>query len=106
VVLEVTRPEIDTQPICSLEWDIERKTLRQFRVWSGEFTARFSENPLIVASHSKMAAMVLKLPGRLQRLPAGGVLEGIPNGAPDNVVRTVTENCRTLKFESSGFEES
>ena len=30
----------------------------------------------------------------------------IPSGAPDNVVRTVTENCRTLKFESSGFEES
>jgi hypothetical protein len=29
----------------------------------------------------------------------------IPSGAPDNVVRTVTENCRTLKFENSGFEE-
>ena len=29
----------------------------------------------------------------------------IPSGAPDNVVRTVTENCRTLKFESSGFEQ-
>ena len=29
----------------------------------------------------------------------------IPEGAPDNVVRTVTENSRTLKFESnSGFE--
>jgi hypothetical protein len=29
----------------------------------------------------------------------------IPSGAPDNVVRTVTENCRTLKFEpNSGFE--
>jgi hypothetical protein len=30
----------------------------------------------------------------------------IPSGAPDNVVRTVTENCRTLKFDSQGFEES
>ena len=30
----------------------------------------------------------------------------IPSGAPDNVVRTVTENCRTLKFDNSGFEES
>ncbi len=29
----------------------------------------------------------------------------IPDGAPDNVVRTVTENCRTLKFTSQGFEE-
>jgi predicted AAA+ superfamily ATPase len=30
----------------------------------------------------------------------------IPDGAPDDVVRTVTENCRTLKFETFGFEES
>lgn len=29
----------------------------------------------------------------------------IPSGAPDNVVWTVTENCRTLKFENQGFEE-
>jgi predicted AAA+ superfamily ATPase len=28
----------------------------------------------------------------------------IPQGAPDNVVRTVTENSRTLKFTASGFE--
>jgi predicted AAA+ superfamily ATPase len=28
----------------------------------------------------------------------------IPAGAPDNVVRTVTENSRTLKFISHGFE--
>jgi hypothetical protein len=30
----------------------------------------------------------------------------VPGGAPDNVVRTVTENCRTLKFGNHGFEES
>jgi hypothetical protein len=29
----------------------------------------------------------------------------LPNGAPDQVVRTVTENCRTLKFKNFGFEE-
>jgi hypothetical protein len=29
----------------------------------------------------------------------------IPNGVPDNVVRTVTENARTLKFSSQGFEK-
>lgn len=29
----------------------------------------------------------------------------LPDGAPDNVVRTVTENARTLKFKSHGFEE-
>ena len=29
----------------------------------------------------------------------------IPSGTPDNVVRTVTENSRTLKFTSQGFEK-
>jgi hypothetical protein len=30
----------------------------------------------------------------------------MPSGAPENVIRTVTENCRTLKFNSQGFEEA
>jgi hypothetical protein len=29
----------------------------------------------------------------------------IPNGVPANVVCTVTENCRVLKFTSQEFEE-
>nr|PZN89122.1 MAG: AAA+ family ATPase [bacterium] len=29
----------------------------------------------------------------------------IPDGVPENVVRVVTENSRTLKFESHGFED-
>ena len=29
----------------------------------------------------------------------------IPNGVPEATVRTITENCRTLHFESFGFEE-
>jgi hypothetical protein len=29
----------------------------------------------------------------------------IPSGAPDNVVRTVTENSRVLKFTNLGFEK-
>ena len=28
----------------------------------------------------------------------------LPNGAPDQVVRTVTENVKTLKFTSQRFE--
>ncbi len=28
----------------------------------------------------------------------------VPNGVPEHVVRIVTENCRTLKFENQGFE--
>ena len=36
-----------------------------------------------------------------------GTLEieaAIENGAPENVVRTVTENSRTLKFTTLGFK--
>jgi hypothetical protein len=29
----------------------------------------------------------------------------VPSGVPDNVVRTVTENSRTLKFKTHGFEK-
>jgi len=29
----------------------------------------------------------------------------LPEGAPDNVIRIVTENARTLKFKTQGFEE-
>jgi hypothetical protein len=29
----------------------------------------------------------------------------IPSGAPDHVVRTVTENSRTLRFSTQGFEK-
>ena len=29
----------------------------------------------------------------------------IPDGAPEHVVRTVTENARTLDFKSQGFEK-
>ena len=28
----------------------------------------------------------------------------VPDGVPDNVVRTVNENSRTLRFSSHGFE--
>jgi hypothetical protein len=29
----------------------------------------------------------------------------VAGGVPENIVRTVTENSRTLKFTSQGFEE-
>jgi hypothetical protein len=29
----------------------------------------------------------------------------VPGGVPENVVRTVSENCRTLKFDSQHFEK-
>ena len=30
----------------------------------------------------------------------------IPDGASPELVRTITENCRTLRFENYGFEET
>jgi hypothetical protein len=30
----------------------------------------------------------------------------VPAGVPEKIVRTVTENCRTLKFKDQGFEDS
>jgi hypothetical protein len=29
----------------------------------------------------------------------------VPGGVPDNAVRTVSENCRTLKFKNQSFEQ-
>ncbi len=29
----------------------------------------------------------------------------LPGGVPEETVRTVTENCRTLRFDGFGFEE-
>ena len=29
----------------------------------------------------------------------------MPNGVPPDTIRTITENCRTLRFDSYGFEE-
>jgi len=37
-----------------------------------------------------------------KRLRGQGIY--FPNGATDQLVRTVTENSRTLKFDSQGFE--
>ena len=34
------------------------------------------------------------------------IAANVPEGVPENVVRTVSENSRTLKFRSHGFEES
>ncbi|WP_290883670.1 hypothetical protein [Fischerella sp.] len=29
----------------------------------------------------------------------------VPNGVPENVIRTVTENCKVLKFTNYEFEQ-
>jgi hypothetical protein len=30
----------------------------------------------------------------------------VPDGVPESTVRVVNENCRTLRFESHGFESA
>ena len=30
----------------------------------------------------------------------------LPTGASEELIRTITENCRTLRLKSQGFEES
>jgi len=30
----------------------------------------------------------------------------VPDGVPEHVIRTVTENCRTLRFITQEFEEA
>ncbi len=43
------------------------------------------------------------LPGSVVRVTVE-IQASVPSGVPDGTVRTVSENCRTLKFTSHGFE--
>jgi len=52
----------------------------------------------------EIVAHLLALPGATLEVTLEIEAE-MPQGAPENVVRTVTENGRTLKFGSQGFEE-
>jgi hypothetical protein len=38
-------------------------------------------------------------------VPSAEIEADIPSGVPDNMVRTVTENSRTLKFTGQGLEK-
>lgn len=52
----------------------------------------------------EVVAHLAALPGAEVRVTLE-IAASIPNGAPENVVRTVTENARTLRFGSQGFEK-
>jgi hypothetical protein len=52
----------------------------------------------------EVIAHLATLPGAEVRVTLE-IAASLPDGAPENVVRTVTENARTLKFASQGFEE-
>lgn len=72
------------------------------------FHGRVALNPIRVGSDAgKIAEEVISHLTGLVRADVVVTLEisaSLPDGASDQVVRTVTENCRTLKFESQGFE--
>ena len=80
-----------------------KPALRRFHGSAKIDATRFSRDVDVIAS-----SVVQHLAGLLDaKVTITVEIEAeIPSGAPDNVVRTVTENCRTLKFENSGFEES
>lgn len=44
------------------------------------------------------------LPGAVVKVTVE-IQASVPSGVPDGTVRTVGENCRTLKFTSHGFEK-
>lgn len=57
----------------------------------------------------RIADEVISHPAGLMGADVSVTLEiaaDVSSGVPDKVIRTVTENCRTLKFEDHGFEES
>ena len=72
------------------------------------FYARASLDPIRVGENA--ARIAQEVIAHLTPLPGAQVevvLEikaVLPEGAPDHVVRAVTENCRTLRFTNHGFE--
>ena|ERR1700722_4597304 len=69
----------------------------------GDASLRFENGCLSIEAANTMA----ETPARgIWPVPIFVGYSWVRSGAPDNVVRTVTENCGTLKFETSGFEES
>ncbi|MGE4067441.1 MAG: Swt1 family HEPN domain-containing protein [Vicinamibacterales bacterium] len=72
------------------------------------FHGRVTVNPLRAgADAGKIAEEVISHLAGLMKAKVSVTLEieaELPDGASDQVVRTVTENCRTLKFDSQGFE--
>jgi uncharacterized protein len=82
----------------------EEKPTAQIR----RFHGRVALNPLRAGTDAgKIADEVISHLAGLANADVAVTLEisaELPDGASDQVVRTVTENCRTLKFESQGFE--
>ena len=74
------------------------------RELSAELSAT-GRTPVVLDGRASPEFPAGHVPGSL-RVDSRGFSGSSPGGAPDHVVRTVTENCRTLKFDHSGFEDN
>lgn len=80
----------------------ERRLSRRFHGSASLNAIRISRDAGQIAD--EVIQHLTKLPGAHVEVTIE-IQSEIPEGAPDDVVRTISENCRTLKFKSFGFEE-
>ncbi|MGD9890632.1 MAG: Swt1 family HEPN domain-containing protein [Dehalococcoidia bacterium] len=87
----------------------DRPSIKQGRARLGRFHGAVALNPQRASRDAgTIAEEVLAHLTGLVGARAEVTLEihvDLPDDVPDHVVRTVTENCRTLKFTTFGFEE-
>jgi len=69
---------------------------------------RANPRPPFTPAKTPITARALRkwFPSKYAAWKLGNSHPGATAWVPDQVVRTVTENCRTLKFTDAGFEES
>jgi hypothetical protein len=60
---------------------------------------------MAITNHERVREVMAAAKSKAVRSVTLEIEANIPGGAPDQVVRVVTENGRTLKFVSQGFEE-
>ena len=80
----------------------ERRLSRRFHGSASLNAIRISRDAGQIAD--EVVQHLTKLPGATVEVTIE-VQAQIPGGAPDDVVRTISENCRTLKFKNFDFEE-
>jgi hypothetical protein len=79
-----------------------KRLLRRFHGTAALNPLRLSRDAGQIAD--EVIQHLTKLPGASVEVTIE-VQAQIPAGAPDDVVRTISENCRTLKFKNFDFEE-
>jgi len=93
VLIECQRPQFDTKAICSLEWLFEEEEIILRRRWSGEFGAWHWQEPRIVASHLKLAALafgVARVPAAVRLAPGHCLRMATRGRSRSRIVRDVS----------------